>query len=345
MHHLEGSHLAKNKELSFTQFDGAYWGFANNPSNNEQLDIEMMYQQTLMELSINRFKWENLPKEIDHRFLELALHQRGLVVFFQDNDLLAQRVGDKASTDRYFALTATGKGQINMYDNPTEFIAIGNQMMQRELTARECVPIWGNAMRIPQFRAIRIYAKKLAKIDRTIDITVEGLRYSRLITANSNNQRLSIQNIFRQVEEGAPGIFINPGFDPSQVQALDLGIHPDVLPKLMDTRNSMWNQAMGFLGINNANQDKRERLVASEVQANDEQVLAVRAANLNARQYAAEQINDMFGLDISVSFDQTAAMTIMPDGQGQYTEISLDDIQKEADSASIHNDAAASAGS
>lgn len=334
--------MAKNKELSFTQFDANYWGFANNPTNNDQLDIEMMYQQTLMELCINRFKWENLPKEIDHRFLELALHQRGLVVFFQDTQELAERVGDKASTDRYFALTATGKGHINMYDNPTEFIAIGNSMMQRDLNARECVPIWGNAMRIPQWRAIRIYARKLAKIDRTIDITVEGLRYSRIITANSN-QRLSIQNIFRQIEEGAPGIFTNPGFDASQVQVLDLGIHPDTLPKLMDTRNSMWNQAMGFLGINNANQDKRERLVASEVAANDEQVLAVRAANLNARQYAAEQINDMFGLDISVSFDQTGALPAKPELSPE--DMAMLGMDQEEDNASVHDDASASVGS
>jgi hypothetical protein len=302
-------------ELSFTQFDSSYWGFNTDPQMNDQVLTEQMYLQTLTELCVNRFHWEGLPKEIDKRFIELQLHQYGLVLFFHETE----------KYNRYFALGGTAMGEINMYNNPTQFMAIGNSMIQKELNARECVPIWANSMRIPQWRALQIYARKLAKIDRTIDITVDNLRYTRLVTGNAN-QRQSLVNIMRQVDEGKPLVYTTPNFDPASIQALDLAVHPDVLPKLMDARNSLWNQAMGFLGINNANQDKRERLVASEVSANDEQVLAVRKSNLNARQYAAEQINDMFGLDISVSFDQTDAMSAVPDGIGQFDGVSDDNL-------------------
>ena len=59
---------------------------------------------------------------------------------------------------------------------------------------------------------------------------------------------------------------------------------------------------MGLLGINHANQDKKERLVSSEVGANDEQVDAMKNVALNSRQRAAKQINDMFGLSVSVDY-------------------------------------------
>jgi hypothetical protein len=59
---------------------------------------------------------------------------------------------------------------------------------------------------------------------------------------------------------------------------------------------------MGMLGINGANQDKKERLVAAEVGANDEQVQASRNVALNARQFACEQINQLWGLNVSVDF-------------------------------------------
>jgi len=298
------------KELSFTQFDTNSWGFNNDTQINEQMFTEQMYLQTLTELCINRFKWDGLPEEIDRRFIELTLHSQGLVLFFYDSE----------DYERYFALKGMTRGNINMYDNPTQFTAIGNQMIQRNLNARDCVPIWANSLRIPQRQAISIYARKLAKIDRTIDITVENMRYTRLVTGNAN-QRQSLINIMRQVDEGKPIVYTAPNFDPASVQVFDLGVHPDTLPKLMDTRNSLWNQAMGFLGINNANQDKRERLVASEVDANDEQVLAVRSTALNARQYACEQINRMFpDLNVSVSYDQTDAISVQPDGVGQYDE-------------------------
>jgi hypothetical protein len=302
--------LTVGKQLGFTQFDNSSWGYGNDPQMNDQVFTEQMYLQTLTELCVNRFKWEGLPEEIDRRFIELTLHTQGLVLFFHESD----------EYDRYFALRGTTHGQNNMYDNPTLFTAIGNSMIQKDLNARECVPIWANSLRIPQRQAIVLYARKLAKIDRTIDITIENMRYSRLVTGNAN-QRQSLVNIMRQVDEGKPIVYVTPGFDPSSVQVFDLGVHPDTLPKLMDARNSLWNQAMGFLGIQNANQDKRERLVASEVSANDEQVLAVRATALNARQYACEQINRMFPeLNVSVTYDQTDALPTQPDGVGQFDD-------------------------
>ena len=316
-------------ELSFTQFDANSWGYNSDPQMNDQIMLERMYANTLNELCVNRFKWDNLPPEIDRRFVEMTLHYNGLVVFFKDTP----KDDGKRYFDRYFALKASTRGQINMYDNPTEFFVQGNQMIERELNARECVPIWGNSHRIPLISAVYIYARKLAKIDRTIDITVENMRYTRMVTGNAN-ERLGLQNVMRQVDEGKPIVYVTKGFQPNQVQALDLGVHPDALPKLMDTRNSLWNQAMGFLGINNANQDKRERLVASEVDANNEQVLAMRETALAARQYAAEQINDMFGLDVSVSYDQTGAVPTMPDGAGQF------DITEGADNGEHNADVA-----
>ena len=57
---------------------------------------------------------------------------------------------------------------------------------------------------------------------------------------------------------------------------------------------------MTFLGINNANMDKRERLVDDEVQANNKQVKACEDVMLKAREDAVKRINEMFGLKISV---------------------------------------------
>ena len=62
------------------------------------------------------------------------------------------------------------------------------------------------------------------------------------------------------------------------------------------------NEALTFLGINNANTDKKERLITDEVKANDEQLYVARQVMLNARKQACEEINKMFGLNIDVEF-------------------------------------------
>src|SRR5690606_31619781 len=78
--------------------------------------------------------------------------------------------------------------------------------------------------------------------------------------------------------------------------------NPDHIEKLSIVRARLWNECMGLLGINNSNQDKKERLVSDEVKANDDQVSSSRRVNLNARQDAAEHINSVYGLNISVDY-------------------------------------------
>lgn len=63
---------------------------------------------------------------------------------------------------------------------------------------------------------------------------------------------------------------------------------------------------MTLLGINNGNQDKKERLVADEVSVNNEQVVAARGVALHSRQMAAEEINRRYQLNVSVGWNPQA---------------------------------------
>lgn len=278
----------------------------NNPVKNEKVLAERMYVRVFTELACNRFKWTNLPKTIDVRFLELTLFRKGLSIFFFDE---YNKETKKGGTDRFFALEGSGAGPVNMYDNPTRFQVTGNGQMNRVLSGKECVPIWSNYLRVPDWDIVLLYASRLAQIDQTISIASMNMRNTNVVISDENT-RLSMTNFMRQRDEGQPIIFATNGFNPQNIAAIDLKQHPDTLPKLMIAKSKLWNECMTLLGINNANQDKRERLVSDEVSANDEQIDAVRQIALNARQEACDRINEMYGekLDgeISVEFHVTA---------------------------------------
>ena len=278
--------------------DAIYGPFANNPSRNRAVTNERMYLRILAELSVNRFKWVGLPDTIDERFLELTLFHQALCVFYFDKDY-----------DRYLALRAAGTGRVNMYDNPTTFTTIGNGNGQtnKTLKSRECVPIWANFLRVPDSDICYLYATKLAQVDRTIEINLKAMRHTSVLFVDEN-ERQSYVNLMRQVDEGQPHIFGTPSLDLSKVQAFNLGIDKDQVPNLMLVKTRLWNECMTLLGINNANQDKKERLVSDEVAANNDQVVAARGVSLNARVMAAEQINRMFGLSVSVGWNPNADM-------------------------------------
>ena len=137
----------------------------------------------------------------------------------------------------------------------------------------------------------------------SLNLVSKAMRVNTVVSA-TRSQQLSLQNLMRQREEGVDVIYSDETLALESVQALDLSVNPQTLAGLRDERNQLWNEAMTVLGIGNANQDKKERLVASEVGANNDQVLISRNAALKARRDAADQINRMFELDISVEWDQ-----------------------------------------
>lgn len=265
--------------------------FKQNPNSTRFSLIESMYQRILTELASNRFKWTGLPDEVDVRYLELNLFYHALSVFFYNKDF-----------DKYMALKGGGTNWINMMDNPTSFMVIGNNFVSKTLSAKDCVPIWANQLRRPDVDIITLYAHKLAELDVTIEINSKNARQNKVLVTNEN-QRLSVTNINRQIDNGENGITVaGPIQDMQFVQALDLGINPDSLEKLDVLRARQWNVAMSLLGIENANQDKTERLVSGEVDANNGQTASMRFVNLNERRRAAKLINEKYGLNVSVEF-------------------------------------------
>ena len=253
--------------------------------------LERMYLRVLQELAVNRFKWVGLPDSVNERFLEYTLMRRGLVVMYFDTDY-----------DEYLALQGAGAGPLNMYDEPTTFRVTGNStFVGKTVDASDCVPIWANVLRVPDWDIILTYAKKLASIDRTIDINLRNARRSRVIVTDETGQ-LSAQNINNQIDSGSPVITVNnTGYAMMEHwTAFDLGIHPDQIVNLQTSRQRIWNECMGLLGINFANQDKRERLVSAEVGANDEQIDSMKNVILAERQRAVRQMNDKFGLSVDI---------------------------------------------
>lgn len=290
--------------------DGVYTQFydphlhgthASNPAMDMMAATQMMYTRHLTELCVNRFEWTGLPKEIDARFLELNLFWRALAVFFKDTGK------DETGTDKFMAMQAMGTGEVNHQDVPTHFSVYAPNMKinyPRLVSGVDCVPIWANYLRVPELDKVNNYSRKLASLDRTIEINSENMRRTK-VWAVPEPQKTSAENLMKQHIDGQGVVFGAKGSIENVMEGLaviDLSGDSSALPNLIDAKAHMWNECMTMLGINNANQDKKERLVASEVSANDEQVNATRFIALNARQQAAEQINELFGLDVWVDF-------------------------------------------
>lgn len=242
-----------------------------------------------MLLSRALFKWENLPNGIDEKWIERYLFTEGACIFYKDPTL------------GYMVAKLGINGTYNAYDEPTKvFPYATNYLYEGEqlINNSNCVIIRNNDDMLPTAPTIQLYSYKLTNIERTIDTNVIAQK-TPIIVKCSDKQRLSFKNAINQRNDNEPVIYADKSMNTEDMTVLDIKA-PIVFDKLQIQKHAVWNECMTFLGVNNANMDKRERLVDDEVQANNEQVQASEDIFLKARENACKLINDMFGLKISV---------------------------------------------
>ena len=107
--------------------------------------------------------------------------------------------------------------------------------------------------------------------------------------------------MYQQWDGNEPAIFGTKDLDLKALQCLRTDA-PYVADKLYQLKTEIWNEALTYLGISNINYQKKERMISDEVLRNQGGTIASRYSRLEARREAVEQINKMFGLDISVDY-------------------------------------------
>ena len=249
----------------------------------------LLYYDRLTEMAISRFKWENMPPEIDTRFLELTLFSAGQCLFFRDDDL-----------GEYLTLPNAMGGPLNVYRIPTMRRAYAVNGYNKELTIKDSVIIWNNNLHVNSMLVIKECSERLWDLDRTIDVNTRAQKTPVLILCDEN-QRLSLINLYKKYIGNEPMIAADKNMNLDSFRVLKTDA-PFVSDKLYELKTQYWNEALTYLGISNMNFTKKARVVTDEVERHMGGVIANRLSALQARQDAAEQINAMFGLNISVSF-------------------------------------------
>lgn len=246
------------------------------------------YYEMLKNLALNVFEWTGLPDTIDPRFLELTLFEKGYGLYFND-----EIIGN-------LFLTATIQGPLNVYRIPIYRRAYAINDYQKECDSSNSVIIFNNYLHTPSENTIQMYAQRLYEIQRAIDTNVNFQKFSALILT-PETQRMTLENLMLKFESNVPFIYGNKDFDLTSVQTLKFDV-PFVADKLYYMLHQTLNSALSFLGIENSNQDKKERLVSEEVSGNSGLIEAQRNVMLNSRKEACEKINNMFGTNIDVRF-------------------------------------------
>ena len=247
------------------------------------------YYDKIKELSISVFEWQNVPEEIDIRFMELMLFERGAVIFFRDEDM-----------QQFLCLPYTEQGKWNVYRIPLLRRAFASNGYNKKLDIDNSVIIYNNVLRTPSIRDCKLFARRLANFDRVIDTNVNAQKTPVLIRC-SEKERLTLVNLYKQYEGNEPFIFGDQELAAQPLNSVRTDA-PYVADRIYDLKTRYWNEMLTFKGISNLNVQKKERLITDEVARSQGGTIASRYSGLMMRQQACEKINKMFGLDIWCEF-------------------------------------------
>lgn len=241
--------------------------------------------------AIASYRVEGLPVEVDARWLALKLFELGSVAFFYDED-----VGE------YACMQYLSMGVFDCYGNPTR-ITVWNPWTHynKVLEKGQFVIIWDNYLRINNYQSFIGLAYRLTRLDGTIDVNCTAQKTPVVVACNENSQ-LSMKNMIAKVDADEPYIPVSKKFNTDDIQAIQLNA-PFVALDLLEAQQRLYNQGNSMLGITSVISQKKERMITSEVESSNADSLANRRSRTMARDYATEQIKDIFGLNVRWFFD------------------------------------------
>lgn len=254
------------------------------------------FRKYLMQKAISVFKW-NIPDEWDKDYFLYTLYGMGFISIFY--------------TDRYGVICQQcAPGGYNLYYRPS-YVIVTNPLLKDTLTLKidkDCVLIKLQ----PDYSSITdivgYYADQLALCSEAMGVNLVNTKSGVVFGAEGKARAESYKKMFDNLSEGDPAVVIDkkllnddgtPAWFPFTQNIKELYVTSDILSDMRKIE-AMFDTE---IGIPNANTDKRERLIADEVNANNVETATRCDLWMETVRKELDKANAMFpGLSLSVDW-------------------------------------------
>lgn len=256
---------------------------------NSQTYID--YLERMKKICLSMFEWVNLPETMNSRYLEMCLYYKGQAALLYDEDY------------GFINTQAADSGYINIYGLPTKLNCFSysyNKM--RELyvpntnlpAEEECILVMNNYQRVPTAATISLFAERLTEAQRAADINIKAQK-TPILLLTDKNQELTLRNMYAQYDGNSPVIFGDSNvLADKPIDSINTNAEL-VANDIRTYMEGIWNDFLCFVGINNLS-EKKERLITTEANTNNELVNLNMQSYLIPRKQACKEFNDKFGL-------------------------------------------------
>lgn len=254
------------------------------------------WRNTLAERVINVFTWNGLP--FPQKEIEILLTFVGFCGFTKS----------KKSND-FIAVYGSMSGVTNYPDQFTSFTYATPLESGLRTIGKDIIVINNNQLRLSLTDVINSYATLLAHTDLSLQAILINSRATGLVTAKTQAQVDSIASWYSSLENGKTLAVLDGQSFENLMDDNGIKVFPMNYPSAMtidsyyQIRENLLKSFYSEIGINSM-RDKRERVVEAELDTNLNRILFNVDDMLNSRKEACEQINALFGTNLSVEYNK-----------------------------------------
>ena len=194
--------------------------------------------------------------------------------------------------------------------DPTQYSDVFKKFTYARPTAKggvvtigeDCVIIRNTSMMNSLSGLIRRTASQLAHADITLRAALVNYRANEVLSADDDATAESINAYYDSLYDGKLKAIVDSGLINGVKNLSSSKSYADLL-KLTDVKNEIMRSFFAEIGIRQKS-DKRERLVTEEVESDSMMLLFNIHDMLEQRKNACEEINKIFGLNMSVELSE-----------------------------------------
>lgn len=219
----------------------------------------MYYRQWMLKKLFGRFEFSGIPDTWDMDYMLTALFIDGLFCI--------------TDTDMGVLPLQCGVTGVNVFNHPTEAI-IANPVLGnlRRIIDEDCAIVKLQF----DYRGVGYmldrYSVLLSMCDSAISVNLLNSKVTFIGLASSKAQSESMKKMYDMISMGEPAVFVNEDAINQEKFFFNNVKQNFVAEDVQILKRKIVNEFLSEIGINNANLDKRERLNAEEVNANNEEM-------------------------------------------------------------------------
>ena len=240
------------------------------------------------------FTYEGLPDTIPVQWLESYLQRNG-------SCCIAEHEG------KLYALLGNAGGELDEYYQPTIY-TVANPALNLSKSYKigeDCVYCKNDYDAIGLVPLVSRYCGLMTENLLTVRISDINMRMMNLLSAPDDNTLQSTKQYLKDLEEGKLGVVgETPFFEGLKLQSKGVG-NGDYMIQFIELQQYLKGSMYNELGINANFNMKREALSGQEVALNDDALMPLIDDMLKQRRAMCDELNQMFGLNVSVDYGST----------------------------------------